>query len=295
MDINLATTFLEIVSCRSFAAAAERLHVTQTAVSARIRHLEELLGQPVFVRNKSGALVTAAGKRFMPYAQSLVQVWERARLQVAVPAGRRGVIAVGCEPSLWDPLLVEWLVWMRAEASDIALRTEISPPIDLLDRVANGSLDIAIVYAPQHRPGLMIEFLMEEKLVLVTTHRALSEPSASDYIYVDWGREFAELHAIAFPELSAGGISANLGPLARDYLLAAGGSGYFRQKVVRSHLQSGRLFRIAGAPEFPYPAYAVYAHHAKMDMLEPAIAGLKQVTSPHHNATRASTKRRRSA
>lgn len=92
MDINLATTFLEIVSCRSFAAAAERLHVTQTAVSARIRHLEELLGQPVFVRNKSGASITAAGKRFMPYAVSLVQVWERARLQVAVPPGRRGVI-----------------------------------------------------------------------------------------------------------------------------------------------------------------------------------------------------------
>jgi DNA-binding transcriptional LysR family regulator len=277
MDINLATTFLEIVSCRSFAAAAERLHVTQTAVSARIRHLEELLGQPVFVRNKSGASIAAAGKRFMPYAVSLVQVWERARLQFAVPLGRRGVIAVGCEPSLWDPLLVEWLVWMRAEAADIAIRTEIGPPPDLLDRVANGSLDVAIVYAPQHRPGLIVDFLLEEKLVLVTTDPSLPEPTASDYIYVDWGREFAELHAIAFPELSAGGVSANLGPLARDYLLAAGGSGYFRQNVVRSHLQSGRLFRIPGAPEFPYPAYAVYAHHAKMDMLDPAIAGLKQV------------------
>jgi DNA-binding transcriptional LysR family regulator len=212
----------------------------------------------------------------VPFALSLVQVWERARQQVAVPPGRRAIIAVGCEASLWDPLLVDWLVWMRAGAPDIALRTEVGPAWDLLERVSNGSLDIAIAYAPQRRPGLMIDLLIEEKLVLVTTDRSLRAPAPAEYIQVDWGPEFAEQHALAFPDLSAGGVCANLGPVARDYLLAAGGAGYFRQKVVRAHLESGRLFRIPGAPEFLYPAYAVYSRNADMTVLAPALAELKR-------------------
>ncbi|MGH8833352.1 MAG: LysR family transcriptional regulator, partial [Polaromonas sp.] len=101
MDINLARTFLKIVETRSFLRAAERLHVTQTSVSARVRTLEELLGRKLFVRNKAGAALTPAGEQFLPHATTLVQVWERARHQVAVPAGRRAVLAVGCEISLW--------------------------------------------------------------------------------------------------------------------------------------------------------------------------------------------------
>ena len=106
MDINLARTFIEIVATGNFQRAAERLHVTQTAVSARVRALEDLLGRKVFVRNKSGASLTPAGERFQRYARTLVQVWERARHQVALPPGRRAVVTVGGELSLWDPLLV---------------------------------------------------------------------------------------------------------------------------------------------------------------------------------------------
>lgn len=49
----------------------------------------------------------------MRRASTLVQVGERARQQVAVPPGRRAVLAIGCEASLWDPLLLGWPLWMR--------------------------------------------------------------------------------------------------------------------------------------------------------------------------------------
>src|SRR5690625_7782267 len=55
MDIELARTFLEIVRTGSFMAAAERLHVTQTAVTARLQNLQGQLGCRLFVRNRSGA------------------------------------------------------------------------------------------------------------------------------------------------------------------------------------------------------------------------------------------------
>lgn len=276
MDINLARTFLEIASSHSFVQAAERLHVTQTAVSARIKTLETLLGRQLFWRNKAGASLTPAGEQFMRHALTLVQVWERARQQMAMPAGRRALVTAGCEVSLWDPLLPQWLLWMRSGAPDLALRTEVSLPEDLLERVANGTLDLAIVYAPRQRPGLRIELLIEEKLVLVST-APVPAPDAASYVYVDWGPEFAAQHSLAFPELSSAAVSASLGPLALAYVLAGGGAGYFRENVVRAHVKAGRLHRVPGAPQFLYPAYAVYAENADPKTLRPALTGLRQV------------------
>lgn len=276
MDINLARTFLEIVATRSFQRAAQRLHVTQTSVSARVRMLEQLLGRTLFVRNKAGAALTVAGEQFLPHATMLVQVWERARQQVAVPSGSGAVLAIGCEISLWDPLLLRWLLWMRAAAPQLAIRTEVGFPQALLDKVAAGVLDIAIVYAPQQRPGLRVELLIEEKLVMVTTAKRGVIPQPADYVYVDWGPEFSVQHGLAFPELSNAPVNVGLGPLGREYLLAAGGTGYFRLDVVRGHLASGRLRRVPDTPEFLYPAYAVYAVGADAAIIDPALDGLRQ-------------------
>jgi DNA-binding transcriptional LysR family regulator len=277
MDIALARTFLEIVASGSFLRAAERLHLTQTAVSARVRTLEDRLGRRLFVRSKAGATLTAAGEQFLRYAPMLVQVWERARHQVAVPPGRRAIVTLGCEISLWDPLLLDWLLWMRRAAPQLALRTEVGMPEELLDQVAAGTLDIAVVYAPRQRPGLRIELLIEDRLVLVTTARRGGGPRAATYVAVDWGPDFAAQHGLAFPGLAGAGVSVGLGPLGREYVRRAGGSGYFRSSVVREDLDSGRLRRVRGAPEFPYPAYAVYSASADGQVVAPALAGLRHV------------------
>lgn len=276
MDVTLARTFVEIVATGTFMHAAQRLHITQTAVSARVRSLEQTLGRQLFVRNRAGASLTPAGERFLRHARTLVQVWEQARHQVAVPPGTRAVVTLGCELSLWDPLMIDWLVWMRRTAPQLAIRTEVGMPGTLLDEVAQGVVDIAVVYAPQHRPGLKIELLIEEKLVLVTTARSKSRDPRG-YVYVEWGREFATQHSLAFPALSNPATSVGLGPLGREYLLEAGGSGYFRLNVVRRLLQSGRLHLVPDAPVFLYPAYAVYAESADPKIVTPALTGLRHV------------------
>lgn len=277
MDINLARTFLEIVASGNFVRAAERLHLTQTAVSMRVRTLEELLGRKLFVRNKAGASLTPAGEQFLRYAPILIQVWERARQQVAVPPGLRAVVAVGGELSMWNPLLLDWLVWIRRTASHLAVRTHVGLPEGLMNQVSGGVLDIAVMYAPQHRPGLRIELLMQEKLVLVTTAGRRQPLRSNDYVFVDWGPEFAAQHNLTFPDWSNPGTFVGLGPLGLEYILRAGGSGYFRLHVVQRHLRSGRLRLVRGAPEFMYPAYAVYSESADMKTVGPALAGLQHV------------------
>lgn len=280
MDIELANTFLEIVATGSFIRAAERLNVGQTTVSARIRTLEELLGRPLFVRNKAGAALTSAGEQFLRYAPTFVQLWQRARQQVAVPPGHRAVLTAGSEVSLWHPLLLDWVLWMRRSVRDLALRIHVDVPQDLINQVASGLVDVAIMYAPQHRPGLKIDLLMEEKLVLVTTDPEGRLLEDRDYVSVDWGSDFLLHHDMSFPE-PASGFFVNLGPFALNYVLEAGGSGYFRMRSVQPHIASGRLHIVPDAPQFSYPVYAVYSANADETVLGPAMAGLHAISAKH--------------
>jgi DNA-binding transcriptional LysR family regulator len=276
MDIQLAQTFLDIVNTGSFVRAAKRLNVSQTTVSARVRLLESQLGRSLFVRNKAGASLTPAGEQFLRYAQVLVQVWRRACQQVALPTGRHALLTIGGELSLWNPLLLNWLVRMKRIAPEIALRTEVSVPNELMRQVAAGVLDIAVLYQPQQLPGLRIKEILTETLVCVTTSgkRKLEE---SDYVYVDWGSDFSTRHNLKFPDLANPGLFVDLGPLGLNYILRCGGSGYFRSRTVRPYLRSGQLRLVAGAPKFSYPVHVAYSASGDSTLLEPALKALRTV------------------
>jgi DNA-binding transcriptional LysR family regulator len=277
MDIAAARTFLEIVKTGSFVRAAENLNITQTAVSARVRVLEDQLDRQLFIRNKAGARLTPAGDQFLRYATTLVQVWERARHEVAMPFGRENVVTVGGEHSLWDPLLGDWLVWMRKECADVAIRAHIDVPERLIDQLQEGVLDLAVLYAPPHRTGVVAELLVDEALVAVTTDPHAAEPSPADYVYVDWGPEFRSSHHTAFPDAGSPALSVNHGPLAMKHILTVGGSGYFRMEAARPHIESGRLHLIPNKPRFSYSIYALYSAKADERLMERVRKGLRAV------------------
>jgi len=275
MDIGVARTFLEVVKTGSFVSAAAKLNLTQTAVSARIRVLEEQLDRPVFIRNKAGARLTPAGEQFLRFATTLVQVWEGARRAVALPPGRETVVTIGAELSLWSPLLRHWLLWMRRECPQIAISTQIDASQRLMERVQEGSLDVAIIYAAPSRPGMIAELLFEEKLVLVRTTPTNRPLALEDHVHVDWGEEFETSYHAAFPDQPNAVVSISYGPLALDYILATGGCGYFRKGFIRSYLEEGRLALVPDSPEFSYSAYVVHSTKADAGVMARIRSGLR--------------------
>jgi DNA-binding transcriptional LysR family regulator len=279
MDTELARTFLEIVSTKSFVRAAERLNIAQTTVSARIRLLEEKLGRRLFVRNKGGASLTPAGEQFLRYAPMFIQLWQRARHVVAVPEDHRSLITVGAEVSLWQPLLLDWITWMRRESRDVALRVHVDVPWDLIDQVAAGLVDVAVLYAPTPRPGLRIDLLLEEKLVFVTTDPAVRSVDAAGFVGVEWGPDFVRSFVSSFPDAPSPAVSFDLGPLALAYILSNGGAAYFRMHAVERMLASGALHLVPGMPQFSYPIYVVRSADADESLLAPALAGLDAAVS----------------
>ena len=129
MDIDLALTFLDITRSGSFIATAERLHITQTAVTARIHNLENQLGCRLFVRNRAGARLTADGERFVAYATQLVQTWEAARRDLPLPRGYGELLTLGAETSLCNPLMLAWLQRLRQQSQGKPSRHHAAPSV----------------------------------------------------------------------------------------------------------------------------------------------------------------------
>lgn len=283
MDIVVVRTFLEIVKTGSFVRAAANLNITQTAVSARIRVLEEQLDRQLFTRNKAGAKLTQAGDQFLRYATTLVQLWQRAQHDIAMPIGRDNVVTIGGEHRVWNPLLHNWLVWMRNECADVAIRAQIDVPEDLIDQVQEGVVDLAVVYAPPARTGVVAELLLEEALVAVSTRPDSNDSPWGDYVFVDWGPEFRANHHSAFPDAPSPALSVNHGPLALDYIVSVGGSGYFRMEAARPYLESGRLHLIPDKPRFSYSIYALYSPKADERLMARVRNGLRAVAGSRHD------------
>jgi LysR family transcriptional regulator, flagellar master operon regulator len=279
METELARTFLTVVAAGNFVSAAERLHVTQSTVSARIHTLEEQLRCSLFVRNKAGTRLTAAGRQFQKHAAILVRTVERARQEVGGPTGYQAVLTVGGRIGLWEGLLLRWLPLMAELAPDVSVRAEIGFEDDLMQGLVEGRIDIGVMYTPQSRPGLTVERLLEERLVMVSTATNGEARPDQGYVYVDWGPEFYAQHSIHFPDYAGTGVIANIGWLGLQHILQSGGSGYFPLRLVAPHLESGRLHRRPLAPEFRLPAYGVYPDEPGADAVGLALEAMRQIAT----------------
>ncbi len=263
MNIVLARTFLEVVESGNFFTAADRLHVTQSTISMRVKALEDELGRKLFVRHKSGTKLTAAGNQFRLYAELLVSTWERARQEIVLPAGIEAVLSIGAESHLWDSFLIGWLRAFRDENKDVAVRAEIGDSAWLTRQLSEGLLDIAVTYTPNARSGVVVEPLYDEKLVLVSHKPRGLLRWSPDYIYTDWGSDIREAHSRAYPGGNRPSLTGSLGPLSIRLVLENGGSGYFPLGSVRGYVARKKLFIVTDAPVFERKVYCVYSHQMK--------------------------------
>lgn len=278
MDIDQARTFLAITAHGSFLEASRQLHLTQSTVSARIQRLEEELGTRLFTRNRAGASLTPAGRRFLDYAKRLVLTAEQARADVGLPQRYRASLRIGGRIALWEGFLPQWVGWMRQRATDVVIRSEIGFEEDLMRRLIEGSLDIGLMYTPSHSPGLVVEHLFDETMVLVSSRAGDSGPG-EDYIYIEWGPGFYAQHTQSYPELEGPPQIANIGWLGVQLVLSNGGSCFLPARMAASFINAGRLHRVPDSPTYTHPAYMVFPHDSDSPVLEQALSGLRELAA----------------
>ena len=275
MDIEQARTFLAIAAHGSFLEASGRLHVTQSTVSARVQRLEEELGVRLFARSRAGTTLTPAGRRFLPHAKRMVLTAQQARDEVGLPGRFRATLRVGGRIALWEGFLPRWVGWLRRTATDVAIRSEIGFEEDLMRRLIEGTLDIGLMYTPSHSPGLTVELLFDEMLVLVSSRPDDTGPG-EDYVYVEWGPGFYTQHAQSYPELERPAQVVNIGWLGVQLILQNGGSCFLPMRMAEPLIAAGRLHRVPDSPQYSHPVYVVYARESDNPVLAMALQGLRE-------------------
>ncbi|MCB1623986.1 MAG: LysR family transcriptional regulator [Pseudomonadales bacterium] len=279
MDTELARTFLVVIAAGNFVEAAARLHITQSTVSARIQRLEETLGAELFVRNKSGTTLTPAGRQFQRHAALLTRTVEQAREEIAIVSGDRATLTIGSRIGLWEELLLRWLPLFKALAPDVVVRALVGFEEDLMQSMLEGRLDVGVMYDPQARPGLTVEPLPEEQLVMVSSRRDDRGLPERDYVYIDWGPEFFAQHALAFPNFPGASLSVNIGWLGLQHVLTSGGAGYFPARMLRHHELAGRVHRVAEVPQFRLRAYLCFPTKLDSGPLALALDTIRRVAA----------------
>lgn len=279
MNIEALRSFLDVAESGSFSIAATRVKVTQSTISARIQALEENLGTRLLHRSRGGVELTPAGQQFLVQAEQIVQIWTRARLQISLPEGYDRIFRLGGPVSIEEWLSLSWTLWMKRRAPTVALHLEAGTSASLCERLLSQSIDAAIMYLPQQRPGLVVEELLREELVLVR-HRDLVGDWINNYVNVDWGPEFSTVFRQAFPHAMSPTISVGLGVLGMQYVMALKGAGYLPLSFVKDELDIGNLLLVEDAPRVQRPVYLVYpAQGRDAPLLEIAIDGLRQVAA----------------
>ncbi|MCW8887471.1 MAG: LysR family transcriptional regulator [Gammaproteobacteria bacterium] len=261
MDLELLKTFLEVHRVSHFGKAAENLFVTPSAVSARIRQLEEQLGVTLFNRTRNNIHLTSAGERLLSHAAMMVNGWEKARYDIVSEGESASKFSILAVPSLWDTILLPWVAKMRLEIPELMLRLEAMPSETIWRKLQQNRADLGFVLEPQAGPELQVEEVSTLELIMVSTQpqQNLEQVINDDYIMVEWGGSFMTRHAALFPQTEIPATWVSTGRIAFDMLQAGSGSGsYLPEYMVRGALKGRRVFLVKKAPVIRLSIYAAY-------------------------------------
>lgn len=257
MQMELIDTFLDLCETKSFNQSAERLGVTQSTVSSRIKSLEAEVGVKLFQRSRSGTALTTHGLRFEPHARSLRHDWVTA-LNATRDTALAGVtMRVGLQHDLLSVDIERLITAFRDVLPDTAFFFEADYSGQMCADLISGSQDIAVLYSPVHQPDLYFESLGEVSYVMVSTMVSeLSDVDADSYILGNYAPTFAHAHANLLPSMTHVSLSIGQNAAMVDLLTSLSGSAYILRHSAEKLVRSGMCQFVQDAPVIAQPVFA---------------------------------------
>jgi DNA-binding transcriptional LysR family regulator len=167
MDTRQLTAFCAVVERGSFSQAAERLGVTQPAVSLQVKALEERLGQQLLDRSGRRVEPTEAGLRLYRAAQRVLQAEEQLLAEVADRDGVvRGRLAIGASTGPGGRLVPLLLCEFAGAYPEVEVALSISDTQRVIEQVADREVELGIVGASRRVRGIRFEPLARDEIVL---------------------------------------------------------------------------------------------------------------------------------
>jgi len=172
IDLSVVKSFVSITKTGSFRIAAERIHITQSAISQQIQVLEKRMEAKLFERHGNKVSLTQAGKTFLPYAENILKQYKEAKAHIQETNNKfNGEIRVATIYSIGLYELQPTINKLFRRYPKINLRCEYHHNTIIYEMVRNQAIDFGLVAFPQKKAGIVSKVFMEDKLVLVQSSR----------------------------------------------------------------------------------------------------------------------------
>ncbi|WP_206484329.1 LysR family transcriptional regulator [Thalassotalea sp. G2M2-11] len=280
MKIELLKTFLEVSRTMHFRAAAENLFLTQSAVSARVKLLEDELGVLLFDRSQKHLKLTPEGHRLIKHANELIFMWQKTKQDVGIAQSDNYQLVIGAKMSIWDIILQDWLTKIHRNIEDLSLLTKTYSPIELQKSLLSRVTDVGFLFEPPYTEELITEKVATVPLHLVSTEAEQTDLNAllHNYIMVDYGEAVNAQHRRAHIDSPPAKHFMSHPRVALNFLLDAGGSAYLPRQMSFEYIEKNQLFVVEDAPVYSRDIFAVYAAKShKIDIIKETIQLFPQV------------------
>lgn len=178
MELDDYRTILALIQTGSLKSAAHRLHRVPSALSMRIKAMEERLGCTLFVRNGRFLEPTATARKLAETASTIINLSDNA---VALITGKvpGGLLRLGALDSIAGTRLPELLTKLTTQFSSLELSLTIGVSEELCQAVLDSNLDAAFLIDAPKTPSLTRKAVFQEKLVLITRagHKPIKTPA----------------------------------------------------------------------------------------------------------------------
>jgi LysR family transcriptional regulator, low CO2-responsive transcriptional regulator len=185
MEIRQLRAFIAIAESGTFTAGAERVHVTQAAVSMQIRQLENEVGAKLFIRAPRNVILTEAGEKMLERARHILREHDAALEEIAELAGaKRGRLRIGsASAGVSSDQLPRILKELRKHHPSAELSVTSGTSESLVQHLSAAELDIAFVSLPVEARGIQTERLNDDQLVAIASprHRLARQRTVSAY------------------------------------------------------------------------------------------------------------------
>jgi DNA-binding transcriptional LysR family regulator len=280
----------------SFTAAAERLHSTQSAISMRIRDLEEALGQELFDRTARAARLTTKGQELVGYAERVMELMAEIKARIGDPTIVSGIVRIGVTEYValtWLPDLVREL---NARFPRVTLEMNVDLTLSLLDKLRGGEIDLAMLPGPIVQPGLrnislgFVEFAWMASPALKIPDRSLTPRDLDNWpiltlsktsnLYAQLERWFEESGAVGRRTDTCNSLS-----VLASWTISGLGIGYLPIEHFGRDIRAGRLRMVDVTPKLPDLEYVAALDRRHPQPLAQSVAELAVTVSTFERRT----------
>jgi DNA-binding transcriptional LysR family regulator len=179
--------FLEVANTLNMSRAAERLGISQPALTLAIKRLEESFGQPVLIRSKTGVRLTRSGTKLVGKARFLIEQWQRIRDEAAEDEAEvRGSYVLGCHPSVALYTLPAFVKALLKEHQGLEFKLVHDLSRNITEGVISSRIDFGLVINPVAHPDLVIKPLLDDEVTFWTTAKPspLQDPKSDQAVLI---------------------------------------------------------------------------------------------------------------